>query len=195
MSERKLRHGSSCFAQGGKICYRAKLTMQFEGCAWRRAQHRISTTTWACRRSRSAPRNSCASAPSRLIDHPHIFIDMGDDKEAVCPYCSTLYKYNAKLGRDGIEAGERLVDGRSGLKLAALARFRRPARLSRAVFVDHALIELCSAPAGRRHSRRAPPGDEIAMSGSGTMLPQTDIVTLRLSSLISDGRHGTVARP
>jgi len=31
-------------------------------------------------------------------DHPHIFIDMGADKEAVCPYCSTLYKYDDRLG-------------------------------------------------------------------------------------------------
>jgi uncharacterized Zn-finger protein len=30
-------------------------------------------------------------------DHPHIFIDMGADKEAVCPYCSTLYKHNGRL--------------------------------------------------------------------------------------------------
>jgi len=30
-------------------------------------------------------------------DHPHIFIDMGADNEMVCPYCSTLYKYNSKL--------------------------------------------------------------------------------------------------
>lgn len=31
------------------------------------------------------------------FDHPHIFIDMGADTEAVCPYCSTLYRYNSKL--------------------------------------------------------------------------------------------------
>ncbi|MGU3576343.1 zinc-finger domain-containing protein [Brucellaceae bacterium C25G] len=31
------------------------------------------------------------------FDHPHVFIDMGADAEAVCPYCSTLYRYNAKL--------------------------------------------------------------------------------------------------
>lgn len=31
------------------------------------------------------------------FDHPHIFIDMGADKEKVCPYCSTLYKYDAML--------------------------------------------------------------------------------------------------
>lgn len=32
------------------------------------------------------------------FDHPHVFIDMGADTEAVCPYCSTLYKHNPKLG-------------------------------------------------------------------------------------------------
>ena len=31
------------------------------------------------------------------FDHPHIFIDMGAEKEAVCPYCSTLYKHNPDL--------------------------------------------------------------------------------------------------
>lgn len=37
------------------------------------------------------------------FDHPHIFIDMGDDKEAVCSYCSTLYKYRPELGSRGAE--------------------------------------------------------------------------------------------
>ncbi|MFK4809996.1 zinc-finger domain-containing protein [Devosia neptuniae] len=31
------------------------------------------------------------------FDHPHIFIDMGKDSEAVCPYCSTHYVYNPAL--------------------------------------------------------------------------------------------------
>jgi len=31
------------------------------------------------------------------FDHPHIFLDMGSDTEVVCPYCSTLYKYNPAL--------------------------------------------------------------------------------------------------
>ena len=31
------------------------------------------------------------------FDHPHIFIDMGADDEAVCPYCSTVYKHDPKL--------------------------------------------------------------------------------------------------
>lgn len=30
-------------------------------------------------------------------DHPHVFLDMGDDNEIVCPYCSTLYVYDASL--------------------------------------------------------------------------------------------------
>lgn len=30
-------------------------------------------------------------------DHPHIFLDMGRETEIVCPYCSTLYKFDAAL--------------------------------------------------------------------------------------------------
>lgn len=31
------------------------------------------------------------------FDHPHIFIDMGNGEEAVCPYCSTVYQHDPKL--------------------------------------------------------------------------------------------------
>lgn len=31
------------------------------------------------------------------FDHPHVFLDMGADGEKVCPYCSTLYKYDPSL--------------------------------------------------------------------------------------------------
>jgi uncharacterized Zn-finger protein len=30
-------------------------------------------------------------------DHPHVFCDMGEDVEYVCPYCSTLYRLNSAL--------------------------------------------------------------------------------------------------
>lgn len=32
------------------------------------------------------------------FDHPHIFCDMGDETEIICPYCSTLYRYDPALG-------------------------------------------------------------------------------------------------
>jgi uncharacterized Zn-finger protein len=32
------------------------------------------------------------------FDHPHIFIDMGSDDEAICSYCSTRFIYDAALG-------------------------------------------------------------------------------------------------
>ena len=35
-----------------------------------------------------------ASAP---YDHPHVFLDMGDENEIVCPYCSTLFRHEASL--------------------------------------------------------------------------------------------------
>ena len=31
------------------------------------------------------------------FDHPHVYVDMGGDSEKVCPYCSTLYRFNASL--------------------------------------------------------------------------------------------------
>jgi uncharacterized Zn-finger protein len=31
------------------------------------------------------------------FDHPHIFIDLGHETEAICPYCSTLYRFNGEL--------------------------------------------------------------------------------------------------
>ena len=31
------------------------------------------------------------------FDHPHIFLDMGDDDEIICSYCSTLYRFNSSL--------------------------------------------------------------------------------------------------
>ena len=30
-------------------------------------------------------------------DHPHIYLDMGDDNEIICSYCSTLYRHDPKL--------------------------------------------------------------------------------------------------
>ncbi len=35
-----------------------------------------------------------ASAP---YDHPHVFLDMGAESQKICPYCSTLYTYDASL--------------------------------------------------------------------------------------------------
>jgi len=39
-------------------------------------------------------------------DHPHVFLDMGDEEEIVCPYCSTLYKYRSSLAPDGADPAE-----------------------------------------------------------------------------------------
>jgi uncharacterized Zn-finger protein len=39
-------------------------------------------------------------------DHPHVFIDMGAADEIVCPYCSTLYKFNNTLGAGNAKPAE-----------------------------------------------------------------------------------------
>lgn len=41
-----------------------------------------------------------AAAP---FDHPHIFLDMGDDHEIICPYCSTVFEYASRLRADQTE--------------------------------------------------------------------------------------------
>ncbi len=32
------------------------------------------------------------------FDPPHVVLDMGEDNEIVCPYCSTLYRHDPGLG-------------------------------------------------------------------------------------------------
>jgi uncharacterized Zn-finger protein len=32
------------------------------------------------------------------FDHPHVFLDMGDAPEIICPYCSTLFRQEPDLG-------------------------------------------------------------------------------------------------
>ena len=57
------------------------------------AQIRIGVTKFMC----------CgASAP---FDHPHVFLDLGNDNEIVCPYCSTLFKFSENLGPGETEPG------------------------------------------------------------------------------------------
>lgn len=31
------------------------------------------------------------------FDHPHVYLDMGDEVELVCPYCSTVFHYDDAL--------------------------------------------------------------------------------------------------
>lgn len=44
-------------------------------------------------------------------DHPHVYIDMGDDSEIVCPYCSTHFRYDEKLAAGTADPAECLYQG------------------------------------------------------------------------------------
>lgn len=37
------------------------------------------------------------------FDHPHVFLDMGAETQIVCPYCSTLYVFDARLDATATE--------------------------------------------------------------------------------------------
>ena len=36
-------------------------------------------------------------------DHPHVFLDMGGDRQVICPYCSTLFVLDDRLHGDETE--------------------------------------------------------------------------------------------
>jgi uncharacterized Zn-finger protein len=40
------------------------------------------------------------------FDHPHVYCDMGGDNEFVCPYCSTLYRYDPSLAPSAARPAE-----------------------------------------------------------------------------------------
>jgi uncharacterized Zn-finger protein len=45
------------------------------------------------------------------FDHPHVFCDMGDDAEYICPYCSTLYRHDPTLKPNAARPAECTLAG------------------------------------------------------------------------------------
>ena len=43
-------------------------------------------------------------------DHPHVYLDMGDATEIICPYCSTLFRYDPGLDRHAARPPECALD-------------------------------------------------------------------------------------
>lgn len=48
------------------------------------------------------------------FDHPHIFIDMGDDDDAICGYCGTHFRYQPSLAAGEADPAECLWRDREG---------------------------------------------------------------------------------
>jgi uncharacterized Zn-finger protein len=40
------------------------------------------------------------------FDHPHVYLDMGDATEIICPYCSTLFRYDPTLDPNAARPAE-----------------------------------------------------------------------------------------
>ena len=47
------------------------------------------------------------------FDHPHVFLDLGNDNEIICPYCSTLYRYATDLAAGEARPPECVVKDRA----------------------------------------------------------------------------------
>jgi uncharacterized Zn-finger protein len=46
------------------------------------------------------------------FDHPHVYLDMGDATEIICPYCSTLFRHDPSLDPHAARPAEcALADG------------------------------------------------------------------------------------
>ena len=70
-------------------------------------------------------------------DHPHIYLDMGNDAEIRCPYCGTLFRHDPALGRAAADATARYVTGAEyrfvELNAGHWLPERRPAEVAAAV--------------------------------------------------------------
>lgn len=51
----------------------------------------------------------CCGA-SEPYDHPHVFLDMGEGGQIVCPYCSTLFSFKQELTSGASEPDGCLVE-------------------------------------------------------------------------------------
>ena len=47
-------------------------------------------------------------------DHPHIYLDMGDDDTIRCPYCATLFRFDPRLGPSEVDPPDCLFIGEPG---------------------------------------------------------------------------------
>ena len=47
------------------------------------------------------------------FDHPHVFLDMGEHDEIICPYCSTLYRHDNKLAASAARPAECALAGKA----------------------------------------------------------------------------------
>ncbi|MCH9764885.1 MAG: zinc-finger domain-containing protein [Alphaproteobacteria bacterium] len=47
------------------------------------------------------------------FDHPHVFLDMGEDNQILCPYCSTLFVHDDALSAADSDPKNCIVDGAS----------------------------------------------------------------------------------
>ena len=43
------------------------------------------------------------------FDHPHVYLDMGQDSQVLCPYCSTLFVHDPRLASDDSDPKGSLV--------------------------------------------------------------------------------------
>jgi uncharacterized Zn-finger protein len=64
-------------------------------------------------------------------DHPHIYLNMGDASEIVCPYCSTLFHFDPTLGAREADPVDCAYVGADGVEKQQRSFFCHAARSRR----------------------------------------------------------------
>ena len=81
----------------GPLWCAATSTPNSEAKSWPSTSFRTSTTIPASPVIEIGAREFMCVGAKPPFDHPHVFLDMGDDNEIICPYCSTLYRHDPAL--------------------------------------------------------------------------------------------------
>jgi uncharacterized Zn-finger protein len=85
-----------------KICYLALLTRYFEDPMAASSTPHFQNDMGLSMIEIGARQFMCVGAKPPF-DHPHVFLNMGAGNEIICPYCSTLFRHNARLGSSQAE--------------------------------------------------------------------------------------------
>ena len=80
-----------------------------------------------CRSCALAAASSSAFGDKPPQDHPHIYLKIGDASEIICPYRSTLSRFDPSLGEHQADPADRAYGDRDELKSSNAAAFAMPA--------------------------------------------------------------------
>ena len=84
----------------------AKFNHRLGKCTWQILVQLRFKTIWGLEKIRIGAKAFMCTGAKAPFDHPHVFLEMGDDNERICPYCSTLFVYDSSLSAEEADPPE-----------------------------------------------------------------------------------------